>query len=73
MGERESSAVAFRARARGEYKLQGVVRFRCSPVCKMSGGERERGVRPCGATVRSYVPRTLKICSHYRKMQAQYQ
>jgi hypothetical protein len=56
-GVRESSVVTFRAHSGDESKPQGGVRFRSSSARKESNGERERGSRPCGATVRGYVPR----------------
>jgi hypothetical protein len=53
----KSSAVTFRARIGGKYKPQGGVRFRSSSTRKESSGERERGARPCGVTVRGCVLR----------------
>jgi hypothetical protein len=38
-------------------KPQGGVRFRSSSARKESSGERERGARPCGVTVRGCIPR----------------
>jgi hypothetical protein len=54
---RESSVVTFRARLRGEYKPHGGVRFCRSSSDINPSGERARGARPRGATLRGYVPR----------------
>jgi hypothetical protein len=51
-GRGKSSAVTFRARMRGKYITRGC------PVPQFVRSQRvERGARPCGATVRGWVPR----------------